>query len=546
MKSSIFFTTLLVIGTQSVFAQDTSKHKTIQIISSFKPTLKSSSKIDFTPSALNNSDTTRPRLLYTVPVQNLSFNIGPATLKPAALQPDTSNHYSNNGYVKAGYGTFSTPYIDAAISFGDGKKSSGAVHGGYSSSTGNLPFQKYSLLDLDGSAQFVSGPNTQLKIGAGMKQFGTYYYGFQPSTLHFNEGQLHQRYSTYNVNASLGNNQPTSFGLLYSPTINLWLFNDIGDGKETHLNLKAPFEMTLNDKFKFGVELQSDVVKYDAGSISVSNNLFSIIPSVTWHNDLFLLKAGIMPSWNNSQYNMLPDIEFETRPGAVQTNNETINKFIFLAGWKGYYDINSYRNLATYNPWISQPTNIFNTKNAEFYAGLKSSSGDHFSYMARLGYVSRSNVALFQNDTTDGKTFKVLNEAKINTIKLQAELSYQQADQFFWKATFIYQTFGGFQNYDHAYGLVPLEINSNLRYKLFKNFNLIADLYYFDGNRYRTKTSSGRTNSALDLNAGVDFAVVKNVSVWLQFNNILNSTYQRWNQYDVLGFQALIGAKVSF
>lgn len=545
MKSIIFFTALSVIGIQ-LLAQDTTKHKSIQIISSFKPTLKSSSKIDFNPSALNNPDTTRPRLLYTVPVQNLSFNISPATLKPAALQPDSGNHYANNGYLKAGFGTFSTPYLDAAVSFGDGKKSSGAVHAGYSSSKGNLPFQKYSLLDIDGNAQLVAGPNTKLDLGASAKQFGTYYYGYQPTTGYYTADQLQQRYSTYNVNASLSNNLPTSFGLLYSPTINLWLFNDINDGKETHLNLKAPFEIALDDKFKFGVELQSDLVKYDAGKTSVSNNLFSIIPSVSWHNDLFLLKAGLMPSWNNNQFNMLPDIEFETKPGAVQTNNETINKFIFLAGWKGYYDINSYRNLATYNPWIAQPSNIFNTRNTEFYAGLKSSSGDHFSYMARIGYVSRNNVALFQNDSTDGRTFKVLNEAKINTVKLQAELSYQQADQFFWKATFIYQTFGGFQNYDHAYGLVPLEINSNLRYKLFKNFDLIADLYYFDGNRFRTKTSNGRTKSALDLNAGVEYKVVKNISVWLQFNNVLNSTYQRWNQYDVLGFQALIGAKVSF
>lgn len=545
MKLSIYITALFLIGIACVSAQDTTRRKTIEITSSFKPSLKASSKIDFNPTAVTQ-DTVRPRLLYTVPVQNLSFNIGPATLRPAAFQPDTSNQYKNNGYIKAGFGTYSTPYVDAAVSFGDGKKSSGALHGGYTSSKGNLAYQQFDLFDLDVNALLAAGPNTQLKVGAGLKQFGTNYYGYQPTTLVYTNDQLHQKYATYNVNAALGNNLPTDFGLLYAPSINLWLFNDINDGKESHLNFKAPVEIKLTDNFKFGVDLQGDIVKYTTNKLSVSDNLVSITPSVTWHTDLFLLKAGLMPSWDNGKFNLLPDIEFETKPGAVQSNNDYVKKAIFLAGWKGYYDINSYRNLATFNPWIAQPTNIFNTKNAEMYAGLKSSSGDHFSYMARIAYVQRTNVALYQNDLLDGRTFTVLNEPQVNSVKLQGELSYQQADKLFLKGTFIYQTFGGFETYDHAYGLVPLELNGNLRYKLFKNFDLTSDLYYFDGSPYKTKSGNGRNKSALDLNAGVDFKVATNISIWLQFNNILNNTYQRWNQYQVLGFQALIGAKVTF
>jgi hypothetical protein len=209
--------------------------------------------------------------------------------------------------------------------------------------------------------------------------------------------------------------------------------------------------------------------------------------------------------------------------------------------------VNSYRNLAMFNPFIAQPSNIFNTRNTEFYGGLKGNAGSHLSYLATAGFVNRSNVALFLNDTSrTGNTYRVVREARINSIKLHGELGYQNGDKFYWNNSLNVQTFGGFKTYDKAYGLIPLEIQSHFRAKLFTNFYLTADLFYFEGNWYKSRLDQKKTKTAVDLNAGVEFKVYKNVSLWLQFNNMLNSNYQRWNQYQVLGFQALGGAKVTF
>ena len=82
--------------------------------------------------------------------------------------------------------------------------------------------------------------------------------------------------------------------------------------------------------------------------------------------------------------------------------------------------------------------------------------------------------------------------------------------------------------------------------KIFKDFYITADLFYFEGNWYKTKNSTDKTKVALDLNAGLEFRVAKNVMLWLQFNNLFNSRYQRWQQYPVLGFQALGGVKINF
>jgi hypothetical protein len=48
------------------------------------------------------------------------------------------------------------------------------------------------------------------------------------------------------------------------------------------------------------------------------------------------------------------------------------------------------------------------------------------------------------------------------------------------------------------------------------------------------------------MNAGLEFKVTRNIFLWTQFNNLFNSKYQRWNQYDNYGFNMLIGGAYRF
>ena len=53
-------------------------------------------------------------------------------------------------------------------------------------------------------------------------------------------------------------------------------------------------------------------------------------------------------------------------------------------------------------------------------------------------------------------------------------------------------------------------------------------------------------NAVADLNLGTEFTVMPKLNLWLQMNNLLNTSYQRWNQYSVLGFTILGGVVYSF
>ena len=91
--------------------QDTAKKKgTVEITSAFKPILKESAKINFNASPAAN-DTSKPRLNYDIPNQNLLFAYTPGSLRPLALDIDSGGFWDLNSYIKAGFGSLKTPVV---------------------------------------------------------------------------------------------------------------------------------------------------------------------------------------------------------------------------------------------------------------------------------------------------------------------------------------------------------------------------------------------------------------------------------------------------
>ncbi|HOA37813.1 MAG TPA: hypothetical protein PKJ36_05405 [Flavihumibacter sp.] len=72
---------LLFLTAGSVFAQDTTKKKTIDITSTFKPVLRQAVKQNFSAS-LPQVDSSRPRLNYNIPEQKVKVPFLPGSISP--------------------------------------------------------------------------------------------------------------------------------------------------------------------------------------------------------------------------------------------------------------------------------------------------------------------------------------------------------------------------------------------------------------------------------------------------------------------------------
>ncbi len=544
-KAGKIFIGMVVLSwtVQNIQAQDTTKKKSIDITSTFKPVLRDAAKINFN-AAPPVADTSRPKLSYNIPAQNLFFTYQPAELKPVALRIDSINAWQYSNYIKVGFGNVHLPYIKAGFSFGDGKSTYFNVFANYYSSKGSLKYQKNSFSSVGAAATYLSPKHLEWNGKLGFSSNDYFLYGYRPDTLAYSKTQLKQQFQTLEGSVHFRNTIPTEFGLTYHPSLKISVFSDnkANKGSESNTVLDLPLEKTFGRMFAFNLAATADLTSYQVkgnAKFSRQNNLFYISPAVLLKTPNLYIHGGLRPSWDNRVFTMLPNVMAD-----ITTNDQ---RFTFQLGWIGYYNKGSYQRFAGINPWLAQPDSLFNTRVQERYAGFKGSIDNHFSYSAKVGFQQYRNIPLFVNDPNDGKTFLIAYEPRMEALQLHGEVEYTQGEQFSASASLNFNQFTKLQKEKKAWGMIPLELNAGLRWQLLKDLWLHADLWAWDGAQYRGKTGdSFKGDGGFDLNTGAEFRITKNFNLWIQLNNILNNKYERWHQYETFGFNILGGVTYSF
>jgi hypothetical protein len=521
---------------------DTSNPKEVVITSAFKPSLKTAAKINFTAASLL-ADTNKLSVNYKIPSQNLFFSYQPVPIKPVALGIDSAESWQNEHFVKLGFGNFSSPFAELGFSFGDGRNSSIAIHASHISSKGNLDFQQFSKTGFDVLSIFNTQTQHEWTAKAFYNTNTQYFYGIQPANPVLTKNDLLQRFHLVGLELGVQNKQTGNYGLIYHPQIFVNYFVDNRKASEVNLIAKLPFTKSFSSLYAFKMGITADIASYQApllpNKVKINNNLFYIDPTIQFKTPNFKLNLGIQPSWDNNLFSLLPNITAEARIKESGLNAEL--------GWVGYFQKNSYRSLAGFNPWIQTPTSILNTRISEQYIGFKGASGNHLTYQARLSFMQLFNQALFINNYADGRSFDILFDPKIQSLRIHGELGYHIQEKFSFIGAINLNEYTNLATYDKAFGLIPMELTGTLKWKISKDLQVKADAFFRDGTNYQNKLlQSQKLNPAADLNLGAEFSVLPKLNIWLQMNNLFNNKYQRWNQYEVLGFNVLGGVVYSF
>jgi len=429
MKKNLYKAFLLGFGILFFGAlkaqKDTTKKGGIDIISSFKPVLREAAKINFTaaPPAV---DSTKAKLNYDIPNQNLLFAYQPGSLKPLALDIDTGGRFDNNSYVKAGFGSLRTPYIQAGFSLGDGKTAGLNIYAKHVGSDGKRDFQKSTNTDVKLNGYFKTGKN-QWDASIGMNQLRTYKYGYQPSSLVFAEDSVKQQFQTISGRLAFHNIEKTEFGLTYHPDVKIDVFSDKLKNTESNTVLNLPLQKTVGKIFTINLGLTFDLTRLSPKDKSAINNtMYYVSPSVLVKTQKVYAELGIRPSWDNKTFKMFPNVLAD-----ISTNDR---RFTFQAGWTGYVRKTTYQYLASQNPWLYVPGNLKNTWVEERFAGFKGTAGDHFSYAAKAGFNKLNNQPLFVNDYSTGKggkSFNVVYEPQIKVVNFCGQMGYYSGGKIF-------------------------------------------------------------------------------------------------------------------
>ncbi len=535
MKKLTIFS-LLVFSFAATQAQDTLRKREVNITSTFKPSLKEAAKININATP-PTPDTTPPRLQYSIPNQNLVFSFQPGSLKPLALDVDTGGNWSNDNYVKIGYGNFNTPYVQGGFSMGNDKSGVNAYARHYSSK-GKLENQDVSHTNVDLHGYFQTSTNLEWNARIGGQQQGYKKFGYEPKGIAVPEDSLDVKFTTWRGRISMHNINRTELGISFAPEVKVDAFKDNLDNSESNSYFHLPMRKAVGESFLADLAIEGQVSTYSPEEKNkVKNNFFSFAPALHYKAQAFSIQAGLKPSWENGNFNLFPNLMAE-----VSSKDK---KFAIQAGWTGYFRYSGYQYLADMNPWLWAPDQTFNSIVEERFGGLKGSVGDHISYGAKIAFNTIKNQPLFINDTMTGKSFLVLNEPEMDVVNIGGELGYTVGEKFSFITTVAFNKFSTELN-EKAWGLIPVEFNSKVRVQVLQDLYVNGNIYAFDGPWALDK--NGRTNmkGGVDLSGGLEFRIVPNIKLWLQFNNILGKDYQRWNQYPNYGLNFLGGVVFSF
>lgn len=511
------------------------KGVTIEITQSYKPEVTRAPRPEPTPT-LPPVDTTTPALQYQVPPQTLFYSYGSLPLRPLALDVIAPEEQFAN-YIKLGGGNLSTLYLDAGIGSLKGENYETAIHLSHLSQTGAIADQKLSLTGVDASGTLHSkGKAFGAQLGVHNNRY--HQYGYDHSLYNYNISSVRQSYTTISLALDMKDELEETKQFSYHPTLQFYNFSESQTStNEQFIHAGIPFTYRVDSNLQVYAAVNATYTNF----LAQTNNIFQIAPGVRFTKNIFTGHAGISPTWgNNGNVYFLPDVEVNF------TLPET--QFMFNAGWEGKLVQNSFRQLATLNPYMSVGYPQQQTRTNELFAGIKSNIGNHITFNGRVSWWQYSNLPLFINDTATGdkKNFQLLYDSKVNALGLQAGIRYQVAHTFsigfngqwmnFYNKTYpkLWHTPGiRFTGDVMAQPIKKLTINAYISF--------LDELYALDNNNRTLKLSS-----ILDIGAGAEYEIIKRISVFAQANNLLNSKYQLWYGYDAFGLNIFAGARLKF
>lgn len=546
IRQSMLLLMGLGLSLSSIAQKDTTRKPSINIVSAFKPVIRNPAKINFSGSQLN-ADTSKSVRAYNIPAQNLFYSYQAVSQTALALEQDTTLYLGSRNFVKAGFGNLTTPYLKFGLGIGDGRAYLLNAYGSYISSNGNIKNQDYSKVDVKVAGSYFL-PRNEVYASVSTSRDQYYLYGYNHSLLSPKRSDISQQFQQINLTGGIRNTNRTQYRINYDPNFQVNFFSSKNNLSETSFSLNIPVEKKFGDDFTFKLDAKVDLTRYSTANnnpttAKFSNNVTQIGPSVVYNTSRLLVNAGIIPLWNNGEFDYLPNLFAE-----AQLKEKV---FMVQAGWVGRINKNTYRNLTTINPYLAPLTSQTNTREMEFYGGIKATVGKHFNFNAKAGIVHYENFALFVNDNSGGAAtenrFKIVYEPKMENLRIHGDLSYIHQEKFSATAGLTLNGYTGVNVNDKAWNTVPMEFTGSMRWWVMKELLLKGDFYLFGGGKYLgLDNKSHGFSGGSDLSAGAEFKITRQFGAFLDVNNIFDNKYERWHNYPVYGLNLVAGLSFQF
>ena len=566
MIKKLYAITILVFVAGQLFSQtlsrtdDTLKTKDVVIIKEFEPTIITPSKINNVPKLMETVDIETKELIYPLLSTQYPTYFEVSPIKPAVMKGEPLEKLYK-AYLKGGYGLYNTAlgefYINNLrsrtknygfqtnhLSSSGTKKLAG--HNGYSNTNATLyGKQIYFNKSLLGSAGYEH------------KRHHLYGFGFDTLTDAFidrvlNKDIIKLDYNKYNADVQFKSYFKDSNLVNYDLNLSFYELTDSYGQKEDNINLDATFDRFYNSEQVF-LDLGIDYNKLKTTVYTHQNTLVDLAPSFSKGTDKWRVKLSMKVSSNIDSVTT-----FFFYPIAFAKYNMISNYLIPYVGLEGGLTRNNYDNLRNKNPFLQQDVTIaVSNKKYEFYGGLRGEFSSISSFNVRASQTKIENYPLFINDFSEpiASKFEVVYDT-LEITNVTAEISFQKDNKFNVLARgdfYLYQV----NKEAEAWHLPSFKATLTGFYDLQDKLVFKSDIYYITGRVAKTFDAaqgepvgygaySKNLKDLIDFNLGIEYRYNKNISGWLNLNNLASIKYNQWNNYPNHGFLFMVGFSYSF
>ena len=577
------FVLILIMSLGQVFSQKKPKKKdsiveVINVITSYTPTISDAFKIKKTPKIILSNTTSKKKLSYSIFSAPVASTFVPKSGVVKGIDVGKKERLFDN-YLALGFGNYTTPFIEFFLHQNRKFETDYGIYLKYTSSENGVKNtflnNEFSTLNL-GGFYLKEERGFTWKIGGNMYQKQYNWYGLPNISFDnniINSIAAEQTYGFYEVESEV------VFEDSYFDNIKgaLSLFDDKFGSKEVGFLLKPSLKIPLGfiSKNLTELELQTNINylqgEFEQNYLNNSNIKYSFfnlgihpVYRVNWNK--LSIKLGSKIYLTSDIENSLTDIL--AYPDLEITYPVITNLINLYAGAGGDLYMNSFQKFSEQNQFVS-PTLFLTQTNEQYnlFGGINGTISSNISFNVKASYKSDEDHALFVRNNSKsngvfnastsllgyeyGNSFNVFYD-DISTLSIFGEIEIDASKRFSIGATIQTNSYTTtFQQ--EAWNLPKIE---GTIYGKYKNNNWYANAnIFFVGNRMdvqyngtfpSTIASIESLDAFTDMNLNGGYHFSDFFSAFVKLNNILGTDYDRYANYNVLGFQALAGITYKF
>lgn len=522
--------------------RDSLSNEDIDVVKEFKPLLADILKIPSNPNP-EVPEINPPKLEYSLPALQLMPNPTVYTIKPLAMGTSVLPKLKTN-YFRIGYGNYNTPIFETYLTTVRNKNAQAGIYfKHFSASPSNNPNRSFSdnALKLWGKRFIGKG---MVSTDVAYNRNVIHYYGFQPQSLDFKKNNLRRQYSSLDLGAGYSNVTKDTAGLRYDIGVRFYNFIDNNKTTENDLKVNANFNKRLNGNLiQVFTEVENNQTKNSNNNLDYNRVFIRFNPTYTLN---FNQRGYVRFGFNTTLFADSNETKFFPYLNAEAAYFIIPKALTIFGGVTGNYHATTYRGLAAENPFISN-WGLYNQNNkVQLFAGLRGEISAQTGFIIEASRSSIQNQLFYGFDSSSYGMVTLFDTTTQWLTQIRAELNHEFGERF--HLQFVMHYFGYQTEFNKAYNRPTLTTRTSLMYNMSDKFIIRGDIYSLN-QRYGIDLPSGKEiklGGLADVNIGIDYRYNKNTGLFLNFNNLTNNQYQRWNNYQTFGLNILAGLSITF